>query len=160
MTEQSGRERRTANEHPRLKLGKGAAFVKAHLKRVPQERETWEADFRALPKPAGQAETHYLGLVVALPGGDPLVYLPVEYTPTVNAASAAWRARMKTDEAKAIYKERASVAECVSAQARNRGLLRLLVRGLRKVRAVALWYAIAHNVRRGLSLRGLLPAPG
>ena len=67
---------------------------------------------------------------------------------------------MRTDEAKAIYKERASVAECVNAQARNRGLLRLLVRGLRKVRAVVLWYALAHNVRRGLCLRGLLPTAG
>src|SRR5262249_38466433 len=39
---------------------------------------------RALPKPADQTDTHYLGLAVALPEGDPLVYLPVEYTPTVN----------------------------------------------------------------------------
>src|SRR5207244_3946526 len=46
--------------------------------------ETWEADFRALPKPRGQKETHYLGVVVALPNGDPLAYLPVEYTPNVN----------------------------------------------------------------------------
>ena len=83
-----------------------------------------------------------------------------EPLPRDSAASAAWRARMKTDEAKAIYKERASVAECVNAQARNRGLLRLLVRGLRKVRAVVLWYAIAHNMRRGFRLRGLLPAAG
>ena len=73
-----------AKEHPRLKLGKRASFVKTHLKQLPQEKETWEADFRALPKPAGQTETHYLGLVVALPKGDPLVYMPVEYTPTVN----------------------------------------------------------------------------
>jgi hypothetical protein len=73
-----------ANEHPRLKLGKRASFVKTHLKRLPRQQETWEADFRALPKPAGQADTHYLGLAVALPGGDPLVYLPVEYIPTVN----------------------------------------------------------------------------
>ncbi len=73
-----------AQEHPRLKLGKRAAFVKTHLKRLPQEAETWEVDFRALPKPAGQTDTHYLGLAVALPKGDPLVYLPVEYTPTVN----------------------------------------------------------------------------
>jgi hypothetical protein len=71
-------------EHPRLKLGKSASFVKTRLKQLPQERETWEADFRALPKPLEQAETHYLGVVVALPRGDPLVYLPVEYTPTVN----------------------------------------------------------------------------
>ncbi len=83
-----------------------------------------------------------------------------EPLPRDSVAIAAWRARMKTDEAKAIYKERASVAECVNAQARNRGLLRLLVRGLRKVKAVVLWYAIAHNVRRGFSLRGLLPAAG
>lgn len=73
-----------AKEHPRLKLGKRAAFVKTHLKRLPQQEETWEVDFRALPKPADQADTHYLGLAVALPRGDPLVYLPVEYTPTVN----------------------------------------------------------------------------
>src|SRR5262245_31544495 len=73
-----------AQEHPRLKLGKRAAFVKTHLKRLPRREETWEADFRPLPGPAGQTETHYLGLAVALPRGDPLVYLPVEYTPTVN----------------------------------------------------------------------------
>jgi hypothetical protein len=71
-------------EHPRLKLGKRAAFVKTHLKQLPRQEETWEVDFRALPKPAGQTDTHYLGLAVALPRGDPLVYLPVEYTPTVN----------------------------------------------------------------------------
>jgi hypothetical protein len=73
-----------APEHPRLKLGKRAAFVKARLKRLPRQEETWEADFRALPRPAGQTETHYLGLALALPRGDPLAYLPVEYTPTVN----------------------------------------------------------------------------
>lgn len=73
---------------------------------------------------------------------------------------AAWRERMKTGEAKEIYKERASTIECCNAQARNRGLIRLLVRGLRKVKAVALWYAIAHNVRRGISLRGRLAVAG
>jgi hypothetical protein len=73
-----------AQEHPRLRLGKRAAFVKTHLKRLPRQEETWEVDFRALPRPAGQTDTHYLGLAVALPRGDPLVYLPVEYTPTVN----------------------------------------------------------------------------
>jgi hypothetical protein len=73
-----------AEEHPRLKLGKRASFVKTHIRQLPQVDETWEADFRASPKPMGQAETHYLGLAVALPEGDPLVYMPVEYTPTVN----------------------------------------------------------------------------
>jgi hypothetical protein len=73
-----------ATEHPRLKLGKSAAFVKTRLKQLPHDKETWEADFRALPKRRGQNDTHFLGVVVALPKGDPLVFLPVEYTPNVN----------------------------------------------------------------------------
>ena len=64
-----------------------------------------------------------------------------------------WRARMGTEQAKAIYRERASTVECVNAQARNRGLIRLLVRGLQKVKAVALWFAIAHNLACGMRLR-------
>lgn len=53
---------------------------------------------------------------------------------------------MGTDAAKAIYKERAATVECVNAQARNRGLTRFLVRGVEKVKATALWYALAHNM--------------
>jgi len=64
-----------------------------------------------------------------------------------------WRGRMGTEPAKAIYRQRASTIECVNAQARNRGLIRLLVRGVRKVKAVALWFAIAHNVACGMRLR-------
>jgi transposase len=64
-----------------------------------------------------------------------------------------WRQRMGTEQAKAVYLERASTIECVNAQARNRGMIRLLVRGLRKVKAVALWFAIAHNVACGMRLR-------
>ena len=67
---------------------------------------------------------------------------------TDSPAVASWRRRMKTARAKRIYKERAATAECVNAQARNRGLLRFLVRGLDKVKAVALWYALAHNMSR------------
>src|SRR3954468_14186213 len=59
---------------------------------------------------------------------------------------AAWRERMNTDDAKAIYKERAQTAECANAQARNRGLKQFLVRGLEAVTATALWYALAHNM--------------
>jgi IS5 family transposase len=60
---------------------------------------------------------------------------------------------MGTPEAKQIYKERAATAECVNAISRNRGLRQFLVRGLRKVRAVALWFAIAHNLMRAVALR-------
>lgn len=68
-------------------------------------------------------------------------------------ATAAWRARMGTASAKAIYKERASTAEWVNAQARNRGLYAVRVRGLQKVLIVALWYALAHNFVRTKGLQ-------
>jgi transposase len=67
-----------------------------------------------------------------------------------------WRQRMGTEAAQTIYRQRASTIECVNAQARNRGLVRLLVRGLRKVKAVALWLAIAHNLACGMRLRAPL----
>ena len=73
--------------------------------------------------------------------------------PGDTAAVAAWRQRMGTEPAKAIYKERAATAECVNAQARGRGLLHLPVRGLAKVKAIALWHALAHNLIRAASLR-------
>ena len=71
-----------------------------------------------------------------------------------------WRQRMGTEAAKMICRQRASTIECVNAQARNRGLLRLPVRGLRKVKAVALWFAIAHNLVCGLRLRAAAALAG
>jgi hypothetical protein len=73
--------------------------------------------------------------------------------PGDSATIRCWRERMGSEEGKAIYKDRASTAECVNAQARNRGLVRLLVRGRQKVKAIALWFAIAHNVVCGVRLR-------
>jgi transposase len=73
--------------------------------------------------------------------------------PKDSPAVAAWRQRMRTAEAQAIYRERAATAECVNALARNRGLRQFLVRGLAKVKAIALWYAVAHNLLRAVSLR-------
>jgi transposase len=73
---------------------------------------------------------------------------------------AAWRMRMKTDGAKGIYKQRAQTIELANAQARNHGLCRLPVRGAKKALAVALWQAIAHNVRRWFSLRGEVALAG
>lgn len=65
-----------------------------------------------------------------------------------SAAVAKWRARMSTDESKEIYKHRAAVAECVNAQARNRGFVLLPVRGQAKVKCIALWFVLAHNLMR------------
>jgi hypothetical protein len=72
-----------AREEEKLKLGKGAVFVKGRFKRLRQEDETWEADFQALPKPITQSQTHYLGMVVA-PDGSFLADSHVEGRPSVN----------------------------------------------------------------------------
>ena len=76
-----------------------------------------------------------------------------EPLPGDTEAVAAWRKRMGTSEAQAIYKERASTAECVNAIARNRGLRQFTVRGLQKIKAVVLWYVLAHNLMRAHYLR-------
>jgi transposase len=64
-----------------------------------------------------------------------------------------WRQRMGTAAAKAIYQERAATAEWVNAGARQRGLYQVRVRGVRKVLAVALLHALAHNLQRAVVLR-------
>lgn len=73
-----------AREEEKLRLAKGTAFVKSRFKRLRQENNTWEADFRALPKPITQSETHYLGLVVTQRDGLLLTTNHVEGRPSVN----------------------------------------------------------------------------
>ena len=72
------------DDEEKLKLGKGVAFVKSRLKRLPQGDDTWEADFEALPQPIMQTETHYLGMVVTKKGGTLLADLTVHGRPSVN----------------------------------------------------------------------------
>jgi transposase len=81
------------------------------------------------------------------PGTDPYVAKADD-----SKAVGAWRERMGSNEAKEIYKERAATAECVNALARERGLIRLRVRGKAKVRCVLLLHALAHNLMRTLAL--------
>jgi len=64
-----------------------------------------------------------------------------------SGAVAAWRARMGTEAAQAIYKERAATSETVNAEVKTyRGLGRLTVRGQGKVQCIALWAALAYNL--------------
>ena len=79
--------------------------------------------------------------------------------PTDPAVIAAWRARMGTDPAKDAYRIRAATIECVNAQARSRfGLQQLRVRGLRKVRCVACWIALTHNLLLWITQGRAVPA--
>ena len=75
-----------------------------------------------------------------------------EIRPTDSQAVQQWRERMSTDEAKAIYKQRAATAEWANARCRAQGLLQFLVRGLKKVLSVALLHAITNNMARGVAL--------
>ncbi len=99
------------------------------------------------------------------------IYAPVQkskkadvdpHTPRASDAPevAAWRLRMTTDDAKEIYKQRAATAECVNAIARNRGLQQFRVRGRPKVLAVVLWYVLAHNLMRAVTLREQIEQTG
>ena len=97
--------------------------------------ETGCTVYAPVPKPRSPTVDRY----AAKPGDSPAI--------------AAWRERMGTDQAKTIYKERAATAECVNAQARNQGLIRLWVRGLVKAKAVALWHVLAHNLMCAIRLR-------
>jgi len=80
-------------------------------------------------------------------GTDP--YLP---RPGDGPGVLAWRARMKSEEGKARYKPR-SICECIHARWRNWDLRQLTVRGIEKVRAIVLWYALTNNIMQGHRLR-------
>jgi transposase len=77
---------------------------------------------------------------------------PFAPRPDDGPGTTAWRQRMSSEEGKAVYRHRAK-AECVNADLRNRGLQRLMLRGREKVRAVLLWFAVAHNLMRAVALR-------
>jgi hypothetical protein len=66
------------------------------------------------------------------------------------------RQRMTTE---AIYEERPATAALTNAQARNRALARFPARGIDTVEAVAVWYALAHNMTGTCRLAAIGPAP-
>jgi len=134
--------------------GKLAPMLEQHEERYQQRPKEYLAD-------GGFAKNEDIEQVGA---AGTTVYVPVQaskdpnrspYTPRQSDGPqvAAWRQRMGTPEAQAIYKERASSAECVNALARNRGLQQFRVRGLAKVKAVVLWYVLVHNLLRVAALR-------
>jgi hypothetical protein len=66
---------------------------------------------------------------------------------TDSDSVADWRARMNTEKAKEIYKDRAATSETINADLRTfRGMSPLSVRGVAKATCVALWSALAYNI--------------
>jgi len=71
-----------------------------------------------------------------------------------SEAVVAWRERMGTEEAKAIYKQRGATAETVNADAKeHRGLDSLNVRGRNRVLGSACLFALTYNILRFIALR-------
>lgn len=76
------------------------------------------------------------------------------YTPDPNDSIgyAKFRERMSHSESQEIYKRRPSIAEYPNAECRNRGCRLLRVRGLERVKSVALLYASTFNLLRMIHL--------
>jgi hypothetical protein len=68
----------------KLKLGKGAAFVKTRLRRLHQEDDTWEADFFPIPCSGGRHERVWMGMVLSHSHDYVLAQRNFEEPPTVN----------------------------------------------------------------------------
>jgi hypothetical protein len=67
---------------------------------------------------------------------------------------AAYRHKMQTDEAKAIYKTRSQVAEFPNLWIKAKlGLRQFCVRGVAKVRTESLWAALTYNIQQWIRLR-------
>ncbi len=81
---------------------------------------------------------------------------PEEILPSDSPEVAEWKERMVTEEAKEKYKQRAATVEWANALLRHRGLYRLLVRGMKKARAVLLWFVLAHNLMQAMNLRRIV----
>jgi hypothetical protein len=71
-------------KNEKLKLGKGAAFVKSRLKYLPQEEDTWEADFFPLPCSEGERECVWMGMVLSHAHEYVLTQRLFEEPPSVN----------------------------------------------------------------------------
>lgn len=124
-----------------------------------------EQDYQVRPE-ALLADTSYASLaeIVTLTdkGVTPYIAIPIKgkspadaYLPkeTDPVQVVDWRRRMGSEAGQAIYQQRGEVAELVHAVLDQFNLARMRVRGLKKVRTVLLWFALAHNLLRTRLLR-------
>lgn len=148
----------------RIVVGVDATSVGSDMGQIPPLLDQLEERFGMLPRellcdggyPSGKSlEAAYTrGVTVYAPVPKPRDerdrFAPREDD---SEARAAWRTRMSTDEAKAIYKQRGATIEWVNASFRRSGLTAFRVRGLAKVRSVLLLMALSHNLFRAEAIR-------
>lgn len=83
------------------------------------------------------------------PKNSPRTVVRKEDSPTV----AAFRAKMKTDEARKLYRTRAEIAEFPHAWIKDKfGLRRFRLRGRQKVRTETVWACLTYNIQQWLRL--------
>ena len=122
-------------------------MVEQVVRRTRQRPKQWLID-GGFVKLTAIESVDELGITVFGPVPEPKDETRDRYAPlpTDSDIVAEWRRRMGTEKGKATYKQR-SLAELPNAQARSRyGIQQVRVRGRRKVRCVALWVAITHNL--------------
>lgn len=87
------------------------------------------------------------------PTGDVRSKDPTLPRPNDSPEVAAWRVRMGTEGAKALYRDRGASVECANAQIEGRYRLRQLpVKGLDRALSLLLLVAVAHNLLRWIAL--------
>ena len=134
-----------------------------HASFVPMLRQIQQRTGRAPTTVVVDAGVNSKDALTALAAEAITVYAPVPARKGVrditarcdgdSEAVAAWRVRMATEEAKALYRRRGSVAERINADWRqHRGLTQLAVRRLAKVPTWVLWFALATNLMRLMDL--------
>jgi len=153
----------------------GRAIVGVQVTNCGSDQGQLEPMLEAIAERTGTRPTEYLvdggfvklesltaaaaqGVTVYAPVPEPRTAGTDRYVPKADdgPAVAAWRTRMGTEEAKAIYKERAATAETTNADCRtHRGLDRFTVRGQTKVLCVALWTAVTYNALRWIAAGGV-----
>jgi len=73
-------------------------------------------------------------------------------------AVAAFRAKMQTEEAKQIYRQRGAVAEFPPAWIKEKlGLRQFRSRGQPKVTMEAMWASLTYNIQQWIRLRWRVP---
>jgi transposase len=95
---------------------------------------------------------------IALPDKGPSPESRYQPKPGDPPELVAYRRRMASEDAQKKLKKRGAVAELVHAVLDHCNLARLRVRGLKKVRAVLLWFVLVHNWLRTRRLRRKLAA--
>ena len=122
-------------------------MIKQVIRRTGQIPKNWLID-GGFVKLTAIETVKGLGTIVFGPVPEPKDKTRDPYAPLATDSDiiAEWRRRMGTKEGKATYKQR-SLAELPNAHARNRyGIQQVRVRGRCKVRCIALWVAITHNL--------------